>query len=166
MPPERVLGVFASVERAAQAVRAVRASGRSDVVVIMSAPFPPLLEALGTRKSPIRWATFAGAVAGTVGGFAWCVRTALAWPLPTGGKPIVSVPPFFIIAFEVAVLGGVLATLVFGAIAALVGRRGGRVARVRSLSSDRVGVLASGGDPSELEALLRGAGAEEVRRET
>jgi hypothetical protein len=162
MRRERVLGVFASVDDAAAAVRALRAKGRGDVVVIMPAPFPQLIEALGVRKSPIRWATLAGAAAGATGGLAWCIRSSLAWPLLTGGKPIVSMPPFVIIAFEVAVLVGVLSTLVAGAVAAQSLHRD-RISAV--LPNDRVGVLAGGDDLDNLEALLRGAGAEEVRRE-
>ena len=34
------------------------------------------------------------------------------WPLVTGGKPIVSIPAYVVIAFEMAVLFGALATLI------------------------------------------------------
>ncbi len=36
--------------------------------------------------------------------------TSLSWPLIVGGKPIVSLPPFLIIAFALTILFGALST--------------------------------------------------------
>ncbi|MGZ8432659.1 MAG: quinol:electron acceptor oxidoreductase subunit ActD, partial [Candidatus Deferrimicrobiaceae bacterium] len=38
------------------------------------------------------------------------ILTTLSWPLIVGGKPIVSVPPFLIIAFALTILFGALST--------------------------------------------------------
>ena len=42
---------------------------------------------------------------------AFTIYTVLSWPLMVGGKPIVSIPAFVIIAFELTILFGALATL-------------------------------------------------------
>jgi hypothetical protein len=62
------------------------------------------------RPSRLKFFTLAGAGAGLAGGFAFTIFTALDWPLRTGGKPIVSLPPFLIIAFELTILLGTLAS--------------------------------------------------------
>jgi hypothetical protein len=60
--------------------------------------------------SPIRYLTLSGALLGMIAGFALTIFTALSWPLITGGKPIISIPPFIIIAFELTILFGALAS--------------------------------------------------------
>ena len=44
-------------------------------------------------------------------GFGGAAYTHLLWGIIVGGKPVVSVPPFAVIAFELTVLCGGLATL-------------------------------------------------------
>lgn len=78
--------------------------------VISPFPIEPVLELLEPRPSPIRFFSLFGALAGMLTGFAFTIYTSLSWPLITGGKPIVSIPPFVIIAFELAILFGALAT--------------------------------------------------------
>lgn len=64
---------------------------------------------LDKGESPLRFFTAAGAVAGCVAGFAFTIYTALSWPLITGGKEIVSVNAFIVIAYELMILFGGLA---------------------------------------------------------
>ena len=82
----------------------------------------------------------------------------------TGGKPIVSIPPFVIIAFEIAVLVGAAVNLAVLAIVTFRGRRRLFVPFDARFSADRVGVFVPGGASAEVEDALRRAGAEEVRR--
>ena len=170
MPPER--GVFASFSDPAAATRAaiaLRSSGCRDVRAVMPAPFPELEQALARPRSRLGWFTFGGAVLGLLAGFALTAGTSLARPLVTGGKPIVSLPPFAIVIFELTVLVGALVNL-----AALVAGawRGGRRRPVPRLlaqdrfSRDRIGLFAVGGDPMTSERILRESGAEEVRHVT
>jgi hypothetical protein len=58
----------------------------------------------------VRFFALAGAGAGTVTGFAFTILTMTSWPLIVGGKPIVSLPPFLIIAFALTILFGSLST--------------------------------------------------------
>ncbi len=165
MATERgVVGSFASPEEAARAVTALKHAGFT-VHAAMPAPFPEVVAALGKPRSPIDYITLPGALLGLLAGVLLTVETSLAWKLVTGGKPIVSWPPFIIIIFEVTVLIGSLTNLV----AVSVGtNRGGRPAafpeHVR-YNRDYVGVYAVGGDPGTAERIVRESGAVEVARE-
>ncbi len=165
MPREPgALAVFAEVTRAAGAVRALRAAGHVDVRVASPAPFPALTEALGRPRSKLDSVTLSGAALGTAAGFALCIGTALAWPLVTGGKPIVSFPPFVIIAFEISVLIGACVNLAALVVAAGRGRHRRAVPYDPRFSADRIGVFVVGGDLAGAEKILRLGGAEEIRR--
>src|SRR5512142_2539454 len=109
--PARVLGVFQDPGAAAGAIRALRSAGCDDVHAAMPAPFPEVVAALGRERSRLGAITWTGALVGLACGIALPVTTALAWPLVVGGKPIVSVPAFVVIFFEVTVLIGSLTNL-------------------------------------------------------
>jgi hypothetical protein len=162
MPAERgVLGRFASPADAARAVRALRAAGLR-VDAAMPAPFPELVEALGRRRSGLGFFTFSGALVGLAFGIALTVLTSLSWRLVTGGKPIVSVPPFIIVIFELTVLIGSLTNLVAVAVGSLRGARAQSAVAAANAVGDRIAVFAAG-DPATAARLLRESGAEEVR---
>jgi hypothetical protein len=163
MPGDRgLLGTFAAPAAAARAARALRAAGfRVDAT--LPAPFPEVLAALGKPRSGLGGVTFSGALVGLAAGVLLTVGTSVAWPLVTGGKPIVSVPPFVIVVFEVTVLFGSLTNLVAVVVGAALGaRRQAAAARVGAIG-DRLAIVASGGDPVAAGRILRESGAEEVR---
>ncbi len=165
MPVEPgVLGSFAEPSGAARAVRALKVGGFADVRVAMPAPFPVVVAAIGKPRSRVDFITFPGALLGLLCGVGLTVGTSLAWPLVTGGKPIVSVPPFVIVIFEVTVLIGSLTNL----LAVSAGSWHGGRARVfpphQKFNADRIGVYAFGGEAALAERLLRESGAEEVGR--
>ena len=58
----------------------------------------------------VRLFTLVGALTGTGTGFFLTIWSSLKWELVTGGKAPVSFPPFVIIAFELTILFGGLAT--------------------------------------------------------
>ena len=65
-------------------------------------------------KSLVKWFTLVGAVTGMSAGFGLTIYTVLHWPLLTGGKPIISIPAFIIIAYELTILlGGIFSFLGF-----------------------------------------------------
>lgn len=163
-PEAGVLGVFSDLALGAQAIRALREAGHSDVRTASPAPFPELVEALGRPRSRLDSVTLSGALLGTVSGFALCILTAIAWPLVTGGKAIVSIPPFVIIAFEVSVLVGAGVNLAALAVTAGRGRRRRAVPFDPRFSADRIGVFVVGEALGDAETILRTNGAEEVRR--
>jgi len=65
---------------------------------------------LGRRPGPVRYFTLIGAVTGFVAGFGLTIYTVLSWPMITGGKPLVSIPPFLLIAYILTILFGSLAS--------------------------------------------------------
>ena len=69
---------------------------------------------LKSKPSELRFFTLVGALLGFFLSFAFIIFTVLDWPLITGGKPLVSIPAFIIIAFECTILiGGIVSFLGF-----------------------------------------------------
>ena len=168
MATTTVLGVFAHVDTATRAIRELRSRGMRGIAAYSPVPLEELEEALtghGLPRSPVRLFTLVGALTGTASGFALTIWTALKWNLITGGKPVVSIPPFVVIAFELTILlGGLSALLGLFVTARLPSFRVSPRYDPR-FSADRFGVEVAC-EPGELRAvedLLRGAGAEEVR---
>jgi hypothetical protein len=67
---------------------------------------------LGRPMSRLRLFSLAGSLIGFALGWALTILTALDWPIVTGGKPIVSIPAYLVIVFELTILIGALASLV------------------------------------------------------
>ena len=78
--------------------------------VITPFSVPEVEEILPGKRSKVRFFALVGAASGTVTGFAFTILTSLSWPLIVGGKPVVSLPPFLIIAFALTILFGALST--------------------------------------------------------
>lgn len=67
-----------------------------------------------SKPSALRFFTLFGALAGFFLSFAFIIFTVLDWPLITGGKSLISLPAFIIIAFECTILfGGIFSLLGF-----------------------------------------------------
>ncbi len=162
--PDRVVGVFVRPGAAAAAVRALHAAGFDDVRAALPAPFPEVMDALGRPRSRLGAITWPGALVGLAAGVALPVTTSLAWPLVVGGKPIVALPAFVVIIFELTVLIGALTNL--AASIALGWMRGGvsPLPGRREFHGDRIGIFAHTQEVGRAEDVLRGAGAEEAAR--
>jgi molybdopterin-containing oxidoreductase family membrane subunit len=109
-----VVGIFAHVDTVVKAIHALRQKGFSGLSSYTPVPVDEIAEALeGPRApvSPVRFFTLIGGLTGTASGFALTIWSVLKWNLVVGGKPIVSIPPFVIIAFELTILLGGLSTL-------------------------------------------------------
>jgi hypothetical protein len=157
-----VLAIFADPGDAARAIRELRQRGIRDLHAAMPAPFPEVVAALEKPRSTIDYATLPGALLGLLCGILLTWLTSLSWPLTTGGKPIVAVPQFLVIFFEMTVLIGALTNLVAVSVRSFLGGLSGFPPGL-SFDTDRIGVFAAGGG-DEAERVLRGAGALEVRR--
>lgn len=164
-----VLGVFAHVDTTVRAIRELRARGFRSISAYSPVPLEEIEEALtgdGLPRSPVRLFTLVGGLTGAASGFALTIWSSLKWELVVGGKPIVSIPPFVIIAFELTILLGGLCTLLGLLVTArLPGLRGSRRYDPR-FTSDRFGVEVgcASDEVRTAEEILRRAGAEEVRR--
>lgn len=112
---ERSSGLLASydhLDSTLDAIKELRGEGFEEITAF--APFPEhhIEKALGYGHSPVRLFTLIGGLTGAATGFAFTIFTSMDWPLVTGGKPILSVPAYVVIAFELTILFGVLATVI------------------------------------------------------
>ena len=159
-----VLGVFYYVDDVAGLVTTLRRLGHRDLSVISPVPYHDIEHALEQGPSLVRWVTAIGGFLGCTAGFSLCIYSVLSWPLVVGGKELVSIPPFVVIAYESMILLGAMANLV-GMLALA------RLPQVKApapydprFTEDRIGVWVPGtGDAAErVRELMRGHGAEEV----
>ena len=165
-PPVDVTGLFGDEEACLRAIGAVRRA-HLEPRVFSPFPSPAILDALDLRPSPVRVWVLVGAITGALSGFALTIGLSAAWyPHVTGGMPIVSIPPFVVIAFEMMVLFGALAGAAgfvfhggFPQLDAFPGYN-------PRFTDDRFGVVVRCPmrRASEAETLMRDAGAEEVER--
>jgi hypothetical protein len=168
MPATTVLGVFAHVDTATRAIRELRARGLRSIATYSPVPLEEFEEALtghGLPRSPVRLFTLVGGLTGTACGFALTIWTALKWNLITGGKPVVSIPPFVIIAFEMTILLGGLCTLLGLLVTARMPALKMPPQYDPRFTADRFGieVTCDAGERAAVEQVLRTSGAEEVR---
>ncbi|MBW3553953.1 MAG: DUF3341 domain-containing protein [Gemmatimonadetes bacterium] len=161
----RYLGVFREVDTAIMAIETLRAAGMTELESYSPLPNHDLEHALHRPQSPVRLFTLVGALTGTATGFALAIWTSLDWPLITGGKPIVSLPPFVVIAFEMTILFGALATVVGLVINARLGPGGKDFAYDPSFSAGSFGVLvdAPAGRGADARRILQEAGAADIQ---
>ena len=101
-------------DSAQQAVDGLRAAGvlERDIAIISS---EPIEEYEFAQRDKATWLYYIAAGGGVLGlCFAtWLTRmTETAWPIETGGMPIVSWWPNMIVMFELTMLGGILATVI------------------------------------------------------
>ena len=163
-----VLGVFAHVDTTLQAIRDLRAKGFSNLTVYTPVPIEEIEHEIEKVEplSKVRLFTLVGALTGTATGFFLTIWTSLKWELVTGGKAPVSIPPFVIIAFELTILLGGLASALAILILARLPRLKPSPTYDPRFSVDRFGVAVA--CPTDridaVQAVLSTAGAEEVRR--
>lgn len=166
-PTEGVLGVFAHLDATLEAIKKLRAADHTDFTVYSPIPRHEIEDALGQPVSPVRMFTLIGGIAGCAVGTWITLWMSGDWPIQVGGKPIGSIPPYVVIMFEMTILFGALSTIL-GILfnSAFAARRLGTIQYDPRFTNDKFGVFVPAGPDKEasVEALLRGAGAEEVRR--
>jgi len=107
-------GLLASYEYLDSTVDAIGSLRKAGFSPKAYAPYPDhhIEHALGYGQSPVRVWTLVGGLTGAATGLAFPTFASLDWPLVVGGKPIVSIPPYVIIIFELMVLFGALSTII------------------------------------------------------
>lgn len=150
-------------------VRGIAELRRAGLMPHVFSPFPSahVQGALGLPKSRIGLWVLPGAIGGALGGFVLTIGLSSVWyPHVTGGMPIISLPPFVIIAFEMMILCGALG----GAAGFFVHTRLPQLEAFAGydprFSEDRFGMVvhSPAGRAAEVERLLLGVGADEVER--
>ena len=160
-----VVGVFGRLDGAVAAIESLKARGYANYRVYSPTPRPELADAVARKESPVRLFTLVGALTGTAFGFFYAIGTSLDWPLITGGKPIISWPPFVVIGFETTILIGSLVTVAAMFLFAGLPKLGRAPGYDPRFSDDKFGVVAFGGPAQLAEArdIFAATGAEEVK---
>jgi hypothetical protein len=106
-----VIAEFESPEALLAGVRRTRERG---FAIEAFSPFPleGLDEAIGFRSNRVPLAFLIGGIAGAVLGFGMQSWLSFLFPLWIGGRPLVAVPGYMMITFELMVLGAVLTGVV------------------------------------------------------
>ena len=165
-----IVGLFDGVETAARASRALRdlSLPSGSVTTISAVPLPE--GAVVTDPQPIRFPriVIAGWFVGAAAGLGLTLATYLLYPLVTGGKTIVSIPPTLIITYEVAMLGALLATLFGGGREMRLLRYPPKVIHDPRIHDGKIALCAKvEGDEQARRAIvaMQGAGGTDVRAE-
>lgn len=163
-----VLGIFNHPMTAKKGVIRLRDLGLAEITVLSPCASHEIEEAIGAGVSRVRWFTLTGAIIGGIFGFGLSIYTSVVWSQIVSGKPVVSIPPFIIIAFEMTVLFGGLATFLGMLLCARLPQlRFERTADERFTGS-KIGlfVACAADNFSKAQEAMRDAGAEEVSVET
>ncbi|MDA0327674.1 MAG: DUF3341 domain-containing protein [Gemmatimonadetes bacterium] len=107
-----ILASYEYLDSTVDAIENLRKAGFKNLKVYAPYPEHHIEHALGYGESPVRVFTLVGALTGTATGFAFTSWTAVDWPLAVGGKPMISIPAFIPIVFEMTVLFGALSTVI------------------------------------------------------
>jgi hypothetical protein len=109
-----VYSLFADPGSAQRAVDRLRAAGVADhdITVISSEPFEGYPFSQRDKATWLFWIAPAGGLLGLAFGVWLTTMIQRAWPIMTGGMPIVAWWPNLIIMFELTMLGGILATVI------------------------------------------------------
>ena len=160
-----IMGTFMYEEDFLSAAENLKTSGFDNISLLSPLPLEEAQEVLGLGKSPVRRFALAGAIIGAISGFALAAGTALVFILPTGGRAIITIPPYLIITYEMTILFGVLFTLMgFHFVSGLPAWRDRPY--LPSANIDRFVVVVEGAEADQVaraEAIIRDAGADEIR---
>jgi molybdopterin-containing oxidoreductase family membrane subunit len=110
-PSAGLVGSFRHLDSLLEAISRLRQAGYRDLQALSPVPHHAIDEALEKPPSPVRIFTLIGCLLGAATGLTLTIASSLHVSLITGGKPIVSIPPFLIIVFELTILFGGLLTL-------------------------------------------------------
>ncbi|HTX17807.1 MAG TPA: DUF3341 domain-containing protein [Bacteroidota bacterium] len=155
------MGIFAHLDTLLAALRRLPADGFREIEVYSPTPHHEIAHLLERKPSPVRVFTLVGGLTGLATGWVMTIGSTLLFPIVVGGKPIVSIPPFGVVAYITTILFGTIATF----IGFLVNARVPQIKVVdgydERLSSDHFGVLVYSAPERiiELERLLTTLGA-------
>jgi len=163
--PSGVLAAFRHVDAATDAIRALKELGYKDFTVYTPVPNVEVAAAVGHKVSAVRLWTLFGGLLGVTTGFAMTLWMSYNYPIVVGGKPLGSVVPYVVIAFELTILFGALATLL--GVAYNAWRTNQRGAFDPRFTNDTIGIFVpcEADRRTAIEELLKKNGAEEVRYE-
>lgn len=160
-----ILASYEHLDATLEAIEGLRDQGFTDVTVYSPLPEHRIEHALGYGQSPVRVFTLVGGLTGAATGLAFTTWTSLDWPLVTGGKPIVSIPAYIVLVFELMVLFGALSTVIGLFMNARLPNTRPLVVYDPGFSAGRFGVWvpATGAKLGQAKGILQSAGPVELR---
>lgn len=163
-PQIALVASFTDEEMCIHAVEALKHAGIRNFRVFAPIPSEHLMHAIGRGKSPLRAGVLAAGITGIISGLVLAAGTSMEWNLVTGGKPIVSMPPFIIIMFELMILFGAITSITGFLFTARMPHFDPIAGYNERFSGDRFGIAVDcpEADRARIEPILREAGAEEV----
>lgn len=107
-----ISAVFPFKDKLISAIKRIKETGISEMEVKMPVPDHDILDAIDHKPTKVGLFTLFGGIAGITTGFVGPAWAHSHWGNIIGGKPIISLPPFIVIMFELMVLFGATATLI------------------------------------------------------
>lgn len=165
--PTAIYGLFRDPASADRAVRALQAAGvgRTKIVAMASEPFGEYAFSQAEHATVMPWLAALGGVIGGACGYLLAAYTQVAYPLITGGMPIIAPWPTGIVTYELTMLGAVIATVITLLVTTRLPNWGAKLYDPEiSNGKILIGVLNPSDDArAELGDRLHGAGAEQVK---
>lgn len=163
-----LLGLYTEPGEAARAVGALRDSGfgAESIEVLTDTPYPEGAFGEGHTRHSLFVFPLIGAACGFAVGLLLTIGTQLDYPLVTGGKPILSIPPMLNVMYEGTMLGAIIFT-VLGILFESRLPWFGPAPYDPRISEGYIGVLvaAESGRLPDAERALRQAGAADIIRQ-
>ena len=166
MATRSTLGLFTDPDTTANAMDSLRGAGfeEADLEVLTGAPYPEGTFGEHMPSHNLFKFPLIGAACGLAVAILLTAGTQLAYPMVTGGKPILAIPAMAIISYEGTMLGAILFT-VFGIIFE------SRLPRPRvgiydpRITEGYIGIVVTSDESrmEEAERVLKEAGAEETK---
>ena len=168
MANTQLLGLFQDPQNVADAMGELKSDGFpvEDLDIYSGCPFPE--GSFGEHDPEHRLFMFplVGALIGFTIGLLWTAGTQISYPMVTGGKPLLSIPPMTIIMYENTMLGAIIFTVLGVLFESRLPKRSlglydtriteGYIGLVVDCPADRV---------AQAEKVLTTSGAEEVKKE-
>jgi hypothetical protein len=147
MTVKRILGLFNDFDEASAALRELRGANLpaldwNDVTIKSPIEHPDVEAVLGVRPIRVRNFTLIGAIlGGSLGFLGIATSQGNFFSQLKGGKPIIPLPPDFVLTYEMLILGGVYITVLgFLICAGLPTRNKGELYSTK-VSEDQIGVM-------------------------
>ncbi len=159
------LGLFDEPQSALAAAGTLKGAGFATLELMSPVPIEGVEEVLGEKKSVIKRFSLFGGLFGGLFGFALAAGTAVLYVHPVGGRPIITIPPYLIITYEMLILFGILFTVLGFFISARLPAFRDRV-YVPETAVDKFAVSVVCDNEEHLmraQTILHEAGAEQVR---
>jgi hypothetical protein len=171
MPEPLVPGIFAvyaHLDEVLTGIKALQREGVKNFEVMSPVPNHEITHLLHRKPSPVRVFTLAGGLLGLAIGWGITIGPLSNFNLHVGGKPLLSIPPFAVVAYICTILFGALATVAGMIINTRLPQVNYMTVHDPRLSSDHYGirVYCSPEAAAGVTALLTQSGAVDIQHVT